>query len=219
MTGVDPRAELERLVRERRDDYANLSRLIGKNPAYIQQFIKRGSPKRLGEGDRRRLASYFGVSEELLGGPDGPSSPPEARRSFIPIPRYDVRASAGPGALVNDGNAVSHIGFDQAWLRQLSGGRAQDLSLIRVEGDSMWPTLSDGEDILVNRADGSERLRDGIYVLRRDDALLVKRVALNPAARRVEIKSDNDAYPTWPDCKISDIAFVGRVVWAGRRIS
>ena len=48
----DPRALLERLIRERREDYAGLSRLIGRNPAYVQQYIKRGTPRRLSEGDR-----------------------------------------------------------------------------------------------------------------------------------------------------------------------
>lgn len=43
----DPRALLERLIGERGEDYAGLSRLIGRNPAYVQQYIKRGTPKRL----------------------------------------------------------------------------------------------------------------------------------------------------------------------------
>ena len=50
-----------------------------------------------------------------------------------------------------------------------------------------------------------ERLRDGIYVLRIDDALVVKRIALNPVGRRVTVQSDNPAYPDWPDCSLKDI--------------
>ena len=50
---IDARAALERLIEERGEDYAALSRLIGRNAAYIQQFIKRGTPKRLSEEDRR----------------------------------------------------------------------------------------------------------------------------------------------------------------------
>ncbi|HEX8448805.1 MAG TPA: peptidase S24, partial [Allosphingosinicella sp.] len=42
----DPRETLERLLKERGEDFAGLSRLIGKNPAYIQQFIKRGTPRK-----------------------------------------------------------------------------------------------------------------------------------------------------------------------------
>ena len=82
----------------------------------------------------------------------------------------------------------------------------------------MAPTLSDGDEILVDRGDVGDRLRDGIYVLRIDDALVVKRVALNPAARTLSIRSDNPAYPGWPDCDLAAVDLVGRVVWAGRRI-
>ena len=45
MDSIEQRAALERLIRERGEAYAGLSRLIGKNPSYIQQFFMRGSPK------------------------------------------------------------------------------------------------------------------------------------------------------------------------------
>ena len=65
----DPRAVLEKLIAERGEDFAGLSRMLGRNPAYIQQFVRRGVPKRLKEEERRKLARYFSVSEALLGGP------------------------------------------------------------------------------------------------------------------------------------------------------
>ena len=83
----------------------------------------------------------------------------------------------------------------------------------------MAPTLNDGDDILVDLADGNERLRDGIYVLRADDALLVKRLAIHPVGRRVTIQSDNPAYSDLPDCGLDEIHCIGRVIWAGRRIA
>src|SRR3546814_20623138 len=58
---------LERLIHERRENYDALSRLIGRNPSYIQQYIKRGTPRKLSETDRRTLARYFGVDEQQIG--------------------------------------------------------------------------------------------------------------------------------------------------------
>ena len=211
---IDPRAELQRLIQERREDYAALARLIGRNPAYIQQFIKRGTPRRLHEKDRETLARYFGVSETLLGG-----SSAAVAKEMVSIPRLDVGASAGHGATANGEEPVGHIAFDPKWLRQICPSGPSGLSFIRVQGDSMSPTLSDGDDILVDQSETGERLRDGIYVLRRDDALMVKRLALSPAPGRVAIKSDNQAYPQWPDCELSSLDIIGRVVWAGRRLS
>jgi phage repressor protein C with HTH and peptisase S24 domain len=142
----------------------------------------------------------------------------EGGDGVVRVAGLDVRAAAGAGALDGSEAAVAHIGFDAAWLRRLSGSGAAHLSLIRVQGDSMVPTLADGDDILVDRGDAAARLRDGIYVLRRDDALLVKRLAVSPAGRTVTVKSDNPAYPEWRDCDLASLEVIGRVVWAGRRI-
>lgn len=215
MNKIDQRAALAQLIEERGEDYAGLSRLIGRNPAYIQQFIKRGSPRRLSEDDRRLLARYFGVDESELAG-NSASEPPKL---MVSVPRLDVGASAGFGAHAEAEAAVGHIGFDARWLRHLCRAAPSDLSLIGVQGDSMSPTLSDGDDILVDQSDRAERLRDGIYVLRRDDALSVKRLAINPSTRRITIKSDNPAYQDWPDCELSTLNIIGRVVWSGRKIS
>jgi hypothetical protein len=213
MADADGRAALARLIEERGEDYAGLSRLLGRNPAYVQQFIKRGSPRRLAEADRRILARYFDVDEALLGAPEAAPG-----RGLRPVPRLDVDASAGAGAFDGDERGGGHIAFDPAWLRRVARGAPDQLSIIRVAGDSMAPTLADGDDILVDRGDAAARLRDGIYVLRIDDAVVVKRIALNPAARKVSIRSDNPAYPGWPDCDPGAVDIVGRVVWAGRRI-
>ncbi len=215
MTDADARLALQRLIEERREDYAGLSRLIGRNPAYMQQYIKRGTPRRLAEEDRRLLARYFRVPESMLG---GWAEEDRREEALVAVPRLDLGASAGPGALPGEERAQGHIAFDPAWLRRIAGSDPRLLSIIRVEGDSMAPTLNDGDDILVDRGDAAERLRDGVYVLRVEDALMVKRLALNPAGGALSVRSDNPAYPAWGDCAPSAIVVVGRVVWAGRRI-
>jgi len=210
----DPRVVLERLCAERGEDFAGLSRMLGRNPAYIQQYVRRGVPKRLGEEERRKLARYFSIPESLLGGP----SEEQPVAGLVPVKRTPVRASAGPGAIPYDEAGKPYFAFDEAWLKALTATPPSDLSIIRVEGDSMAPTLNAGDDILVDLRDSGGRLRDGIYVLRADDALVVKRLALHPAGRRVTVQSDNPAYPDWPDCGIEDIHCIGRVIWAGRRV-
>jgi len=212
----DPRKALERLCAERGEDFAGLSRFLGKNPAYIQQYIRRGTPRRLKEEERRKLARFFGVSESVLGGPAETNRGP---RGLVPVKRVMVRASAGPGAMTDAEQSLPYFAFDERWLRALTRSRPDDLSIIRVEGDSMAPTLNDGDDILVDRAGCSEALRDGIYVLRVEDSLLVKRLAIHPLGRRVTVQSDNPAYPDWPDCGLDEVHCIGRVVWAGRKIA
>jgi phage repressor protein C with HTH and peptisase S24 domain len=210
----DPRAVLERLCAERGEDFAGLSRMLGRNPAYIQQFVRRGVPKKLGEAERRKLARYFSVAESLLGGPAND----EPVGGLVPVKRTPVRASAGPGAIPHELAGKPYLAFDESWLKALTSSSPARLSIIRVEGDSMAPTLSAGDDILVDLGDTMDRLRDGIYVLRADEALVVKRLALHPAGRRATVQSDNPAYPDWPDCGIDDLNCIGRVIWAGRKL-
>ena len=211
----DPRHELERLCAERGEDFAGLSRMLGRNAAYIQQYVRRGVPRRLGEEERRKVARYFGVSATLLGGPVETVSAPAG---LISVNRHAVAVSAGPGAIVGQELGKPYFAFDKRWLKALTPSSPANLSVVRVEGDSMTPTLNAGDDILVDLGDAAERLRDGIYVLRIDDALVVKRIALNPLGRRVTVQSDNPAYPDWPDCELGEINPIGRVIWSGRRI-
>lgn len=224
MSNGDARAALDALIRSRGEDYATLSRMLGRNPAYIQQYIKRGTPRRLGEEERRTLARYFGVPEATLGGPDtaAPVALPAEqvgardRVDLILVPWLAVGASAGPGAHAEDERTRGRMPFPASWLRQVGSSPAA-LSMIKVAGDSMLPTLGDGDDILVDGGDGPEQLRDGIYVLRIDDALQVKRIAVRPDGG-LDVLSDNGHYPGWPNIDADRVSIVGRVVWMGRRL-
>lgn len=208
----EPRAALERLILESGEDFAGLSKLVGRNPAYIQQFIKRGTPKKLPETERGILARYFGVDEVLL----GKSSDAAVTSGIRLIPKLAVGASAGAGT-IQDGEALAgKIGFDEKWLRRMGLDPAK-LSLIRVDGESMSPTLNHGDDIMVDNRAAAQAVRDGIHVIRLDDMLMVKRLAQRPRGR-LSVLSDNPNYPDWPDVDGATVTVIGRVVWAGRRL-
>ncbi len=218
MNDASPREILDRLIRERGTSYGAISSLLGRNPAYIQQYVRRGSPRKLDEEDRRKLARFFGVEESLLRGPEDPALPAGRRKNpLVAVPRLPLGASAGAGTLDEDEAAADAIAFNERWLRDM-GGTPGSLSIIRVDGESMAPTLGHGDDIMVDRSDAADRLRDGIYVLRLDDALMVKRVAMTLRRDRFSVRSDNPAYPDWEDVDPDSVTIVGRVIWAGRKI-
>jgi phage repressor protein C with HTH and peptisase S24 domain len=216
----DVRTNLDRLCRERRVEYQLLSKLLNRNSAYIQQFIKRGSPRKLDEDDRRTLAEFFGVSEEVLGGRPGGAvtytKVPKSNTALVIVPKLEVGASAGAGSLTDDGPAVAQFGFGEKWLKSMKV-HSDLVSIVQVDGDSMSPTLLHGDDILVDRSQ-TEHLRDGIYVLRFADTLMVKRIALNPMAKLISVRSDNPTYPDWEDCDPEQVQIIGKVVWVGRKI-
>ena len=210
----DPRRRLHDLARERAVSLAGLSEMIGRNSSYLQQFIRKGSPRKLEEDDRRKLAQFFAVRESELGGGEGNSYAPAATRGeWIDVPRLPLGAAAGPGALTSDEAPFDSFRFSRRWLRDQGLAGAQ-LSAIRVTGDSMEPVLHDGDEILVDRA--QRTLRDGVHVVRLGDALLVKRLAAAGPGRAM-LLSQNYAYPPL-EVALDELEIVGRVVWKSGRL-
>lgn len=207
MKSEDPRAAIVRLAAERGVSLARLSRLVGRNAAYIQQHVTRGSPRRLGETERGVIAAFLGVDEQVLGGP----APVAAA-----VARFDLAASAGPGGVAEIEWPSVPASLPAELLAQL-GVRAERASMIRVAGDSMLPTLWPGDEILVD----ADRVvvpkgAGALFVLRLDDVLMVKRVARE--AGGLSVVSDNAAAPSPGLVDPARAAIVGRVVWASRRL-
>lgn len=205
----DPRQRLLQLAGQRGVSLAQLSGLIGRNASYLQQFVRKGSPRRLEENDRASLARFFGVGEAELGASEEKSFPGD----WADVPRLALRASAGAGAVALEEQAVGVFRFDKRWLR----GQGLDpamLSAIAVDGDSMEPLLRDGDEILVDRTPRPPR--DGVHVVLVDHALLVKRLDFSrPGA--VVLISDNDFYRP-VERQAGDVQVIGRVVWKGGRL-
>ena len=211
MANHDPRTRLLELANAQGISLARLSELIGRNQTYLQQFIRKGSPRRLEERDRRTLARFFGIDESELGAPEDISSPAVGktpRGDWVDVPRLALGASAGPGVVPVEEQAVGTFRFAARWLRQQGLDPAM-LSAIRVEGDSMENTLRDGDEILVDRT--PRPLRDGIHVVRTGDALLVKRLDL-AIPGKIALVSDNPAYRTI-ELAPDEVDVIGRVVW------
>jgi phage repressor protein C with HTH and peptisase S24 domain len=212
-----PRARLLALSQERGVSLAALSELLERNSSYLQQFIRKGSPRKLEEQDRATLARFFGVGEEeLREAQDNSYVKPTTRREsgeWVDVPRLDLGASAGPGAIAGGEGAFDTFRFSRRWLAEQGLERAQ-LSAIRVEGDSMEPLLNDGDEILLDRS--PRPFRDGIHVVRLGETLMVKRVA-SAGPGRVALLSQNFAYPP-VEVAAEDVAIIGRVVWKGGRV-
>jgi repressor LexA len=205
MSGDVQREALEALMAAHGVGFAELSRVIGRNPAYLQQFVRRGTPRALAEQDRARLARYFGVPETRLGAAEA--------EGLVAVARLDVRASAGPGRLAED-EAARRPGLLSPDLLRALGVRSAAASLIRVEGDSMLPALSDGDEILVDR-DRRTPGAKGIFVVRVGGELMVKR--LRAALGGVELVSDNPAYAVH-FVRAGAIEVIGQVAWLGRAL-
>lgn len=132
------------------------------------------------------------------------------------IPVYDVQASAGFGALVDYEEQTHSLAFPPDYLRKLTAGSPRDLVIISTKGDSMEPTLLDDDIVLV---DTSKRHMgyEGMFVLRHNDTLLVKRAGMSAKAGHVMLISDNKAYPA-VEAALADLTVIGKVLWYGRKV-
>ena len=216
MVTNDSRARLLELAERHAASLSQLSALIGRNPAYLQQFVHRGSPRKLDEEDRRTLARFFGVDESELRGSEEKSqtgAKAAGKVDWVDLPRLSLGASAGPGAISAEELPIGALRFSARWLRE-QGLEPAQLSAIAVAGDSMEPVLRDGDEILVDRT--PRPLRDGIHVVRVGDALLVKRIDASRGGMLVLI-SDNPAYRPM-ELPVSEVEVIGKVVWKSGRL-
>lgn len=133
------------------------------------------------------------------------------------IPLFDMRLTTGRNALSNQASAIGFELFASTWLRQISSSPFSQLAVVAMSGDSMEPTLGHGDHALVDTAQMNLR-REGVYVLRLDDTLLIRRVTMHPATKRVTIAADNTRYQPYNDLDPDALEALGRIIWIGRTL-
>jgi len=162
-----------------------------------------------------KIAEQTGVSLDWLilgkGDPKPQHQPQSAVQDYddqdaVWVPLYDVYASAGGGEDVWGEEIEQYIPFSRVWLNQ-KNLHSKNLSCVKVRGDSMEPTLNNGDVILVNTA---RQVGDGVFVVRIGNLLRVKRLQtlLNGS---LKISSDNPIYEseTLNPKEDSDFAIIG----------
>ena len=140
--------------------------------------------------------------------------------SYAVIPLLPGHAAAGCGPSRSCEIMDNALAFRRDWLRIELHTDPDDLHLLYIEGDSMEPVLRTRDIVLVDRKQAGEVPRDGIYVVRVDSSLLVKRIQRLPGGL-LHLSSENPAYQTFtvdPAGDPVDIDVIGRVVWVGRRV-
>lgn len=203
---MELREALDSLIGERGETYASISRLLGRNTAYIQQFIKRGSPARLDHSDIALLALHFDVPVEVLGGKEGPTV---GQRSIVKVPLLN-----GTG---NDSRPQWRL-VDAAWLGRLCD-QPSSVAILPIVGEAMEPTLCNGDEVMISRVRFQESVREGLYAIRGSSEIFVRRIAIDPTKNRLTVLTDHPAYPSWQGIQRKGVDIVGRVIWIGARVA
>jgi len=212
------RKRLVNAVRDQGLTLKDVSLRIGKNHAYLQQFVERGIPAKLKEADRMAISEILSLSEEDLGAITAKRLPGAANSNVSAVPEYHVHVSAGGGALVAEENKRRDWPFATDYLKAELGLDRSHLAVVEVRGDSMEPTLSSGDRVLVNMSD-TQVSQPGVFIIYDGDGTVVKRVEKIPGSKppMIVLISDNPLHGKY-ELRADAVNIVGRVVWRAGRI-
>lgn len=179
---------------------AKFARALGQDPLWLET----------GDGRMRETAKAKRQAKNDL-----PDAVPELA-NYERVPMFDIKSTTTRG--FGDADAAAGIVlFRSEWLRSLTPSPFSRLAAIAMSGDAMEPTLHNGDQALVDTAQINLR-REGLYLLCVDDTLMVRRVSMHPATKRVTLTTDNERYPPYADLDPESLEAMGRVIWIGRAL-
>jgi SOS-response transcriptional repressor LexA len=180
--------------------------MVGKNEPGLDRLIQ--------------IARGAGVSVDWLVGLTDAESEAHDTHEYVSIPLLSEPVSAGDGSLVdaNDRSVDKLLKFRADWVREL-GVNPLNAHVVRVKGDSMTPTLHEGDVVLVDASD-REPVGGGLYVMMKGDEAVVKRLDRDFDGSLLIISDNRAAYEPrrLERNDANQIRIIGRVRWYGRTL-
>lgn len=231
-----------------RGGITRIAHQIGKDASYVSRMLypaEKSGSKRIGEDTAHLLAKafpgFFGNGKELL-----VTLPAEPLRGTTKIPEPETPtpgavpiyhapdavlvpvlancASMGPGTDLLESDVIAgDLALSPHWINQyIRPQNPRELRFIHAYGDSMSPTFTDGDVLLVDTGPNARdpHSREGVYVLQADGKNYVKRVTPTFDGK-LQVTSDNPSSKTVQTLNGDHhVDVVGRVVWAwnGKRL-
>lgn len=199
---------------------AHVAELAGVNRSFVYDILRgrstRPSIKRLAD-----VARVLKVDRDWLlhGIGEVEGRPPlieNEDESFVAVARAGARPTSGSEAPADNPERAYH--FRRSWIRQKLRASHSQLRIMLVQGDSMAPTLFDGDAVLVDLSQTTPA-PPGIFVMDDGMGLVAKRLEHIPNSDppAVRVISDNKLYPEH-ECTADDIKIVGRIRWFAREV-
>lgn len=214
---------IERMMEKRGFNQSELARRVGISQPSINTIIKAGG----GSRHIDKIATVLGTTAAYL---RGDTNDPSETAITLPSPELyaeqfnlalvkeiELGLSMGGGTFAaNDYEVKGLIPFQRDWLSALASGSFNELFVARGEGDSMHPTLLDGDIVLIDSAQKDINKQDRIWAVAYGELGMIKRVRRLPDGT-YSIMSDNPAVPP-VHAADGEMHVIGRVIWIGRKI-
>lgn len=184
-----------------------IARGLGTTPEYLTgQTDESGEIEFRGGSDDLKEYVEFAADDQTL-----------ARKFGLAlIPELELGYSMGGGNVIEMFEHTGVAPFKREWLRPMMKGSFNDLFVAKGEGDSMIPTLLDGDIVLIDTAQKNILQQDRIWALSYGDLGMIKRIRKLPDGG-YQINSDNPAV-TAITAYDGEMHVIGRVIWVGRRM-
>ena len=210
------RKKLEKKILAGGHTFREVSLKIGRKDSYIQQYIKYGFPKRLNEVDRKKVCQLLELDEaELIDDELLKSGVKDVNliklteknvnpTDFLRIDIYDMKSSERP-----EENVIGQLAINYKEFFGWCNGNPENLKIMRLSGDNMEPTILSGSLIMYDTS-VLEYSGDGIYIIRYDDRITLKRVQRTSNEQYI-LKSENPRYQD-VRCSLEELNILVRVI-------
>ncbi|MFZ3485740.1 XRE family transcriptional regulator [Sphingomonas sp. 3-13AW] len=176
-----------------------------------------------GSSHLHKIARALGTSAAYLAGEtDDPSEgavPLPSREQLLAelglVEVAEIDLAYGMGGAFDGPAEVRNSVFAQDWLQRITRTPASELHIARGRGDSMAPTLNDGDLVIIDRSQRSVLEQDAIWALSIGEILMIKRLRVR--GEQVTLLSDNDRVPA-DTAHPEEVNIVGRVIFIGRQV-
>ena len=131
----------------------------------------------------------------------------------------EIDLALGMGATYLDGRQPDVLGivpFKQDWLHGLYDGPVERLKVVRGRGDSMEPTIRDGDTVLVDTSHRRIDDQDRIWAIAYGELGMIRRIRVTPRGTWMLMPDNQVVRPD--EVTDGEAAVIGRVIWIGRRI-
>lgn len=218
---------LDEAIKKKGFTYRELSLSIGRRDSYLHRFIKYGLPRHLDESDRHKLAAILEVDEKDLTDKDFTVLPIPShvsgvsmvadkiaslfKKNGVSIDILNVSACCGGGLEVDSEDVIGRFVMSSDDFRSMSlTSSPKNVKMIKAVGDSMSPTINDGDWCFVDLSLNSA-ISDGIYLIKVKSVIAIKRLQ-NDFNGNIVIKSDNSCYDA-ANVDIKDVNIIGRIIY------
>ncbi len=208
-----------RTCRERSGEtLEQIGRLVGVNKSTVMRW-ERGDTGKINMPTLQFLAEHFHVSPEWLSGDSDTAERPQdwlqqhgtAQQRSVLLPILGA-VRAGVGGIVQE-EVIGHEAVDPTTLQT-----GEQYFWLRVAGDSMTPSINDGDLVLVRRQQTVENGQYAVILVDSEEGL-VKRIAYGPDW--IELQSVNPYYPPrrFEGADAAAVHILGKVIESRRKFA